>query len=166
MEADLKANGGTFQTYPSDDPNQSVRHRVFPTSFECQDIIEASMTSAIVYYSQLLTTGNADGDVIQSNSKSLRDEMWAYSIGVLQDNGIEKQSVETLNNAVVAARNGKIAHADGREFNAETNDSGEMVAYGSYEQSWQSIDTKQWYNVTWLLMHQFGLLGAGISTAG
>ena len=163
---DLKQHGGTFQTYPSEDPHHGVRHRVFPIFSECDDIIAASMTSAIIYYSQLLTTGNADGDRIHSNSKSLCGEMWAYSLDLLENNGIKQQSVETLNKEVISARNGMIAHADGREFHATTNESGYMVSCRSYEQSWQTIDINLWFKVTCLLRTKFGLLASGLHTAG
>ena len=159
---EIRLNGSNVYDYQSTDPYANTRKRPFPILFESDDIVFVSMSSAVVYYSQLLSTGNADGQRISSNSKNLTTELWEYSFSHLEKHNISKSSVETLNDLILGARNGVIAHADARQFEAEIDANGNMISFKSFEEAWESIDAKLWLKVSCLLKHEMTLLSSGV----
>lgn len=151
---EVKKNGGISYMYSDPDPYASVRRRTFPILFECGEIVSVAMTSAIVYYCQLQTTGNADGQHISSNSKNLTSCLWQFTLKFLSNHGIDPEEVKTLNSAILDARDGMIAHADARVFDAKLDAKGDITSYRSYEHAWQEIDHELWLKITYLLKNE------------
>ena len=164
--ADVRVNRGTSNNYNAEAPYEGFRERVFPMLFECDDIVASAMTSAIGYYAQTLTTGNADGKRIRSNSPQFCSDLWEHSFDYLETKGIPKASVKELNATVLQARNGMIAHADAKKFNATMNANGEMVSCRVYDNSWDSIAPKLWLKISYMLKNKLLQLSRGEDLAG
>lgn len=145
--------------YGSKDPYSDLRDRAFPTAFECDEIEHAAVTAAIVLYSQLLVSGNADGDRVASHSPHLKEQLWTWIYAMLQrDLHIPKADVEALNDTIREWRDTLVAHGDGNRdasFSAE----GTFSSFGDVRSAWRgNVDIAMWLRVVYETKHRLGLL--------
>ena len=160
VSKEVRQNGSNIYDYTKNDPYSQTRLRPFPILFECDDIIFGAYSSAIMYYSQLLSSGNADGEKISSNSKNLKKNLWDISFEYLKIQNISKSEIESLNKSILQARDGMIAHADARQFEASFDKNGRINSFKSYQQSWDSLNGELWLKVTYKLKNYLTLLSS------
>lgn len=118
-----------------------VYHRPFPTIGECFSLHGACIELAIIYFCQILNSGNSDPGVAAKNNKDFINKHFnAIVNSVLTLEEIDK--FNHLCDELRTARDKMLGHADARSFDIQHGEP--ISSMKLHSESWKHIDIEFW----------------------
>jgi isopenicillin N synthase-like dioxygenase len=121
----------------------SIYPRPFPTFSECRATQDASVKLAIIYFCQVLTSGEGQLNVAADNSKAFKEEHWPKVLSKWSGNNVDlEEKFSSLCAQLRIVRNEALGHAQADFFNIIHGDPITTMSFSS----WQHIDIKYWHS--------------------
>lgn len=116
--------------------------RAFPTWEECIKIEDACIALAIVFFCQLLTSGNPAPGAAAKNDKNFLDIHLDAIIKRVFPNVSEQEKFSAFCEQLRYSRNKMLAHADGSAF--QINHGSTVTSMKLRYVAWENIDIEYW----------------------